>query len=96
MITILQMLRRPTDGMVNNVSFKVSKSDGEHAAEYFGAVMLPPSDGPAFVPFESLTQSTVASWVEKQIANELDIIDDLLEKQIDDKKHPVVVAGLPW
>lgn len=96
MITILQMFRRPTDGMVNNVSFKVSKTDGEHTAEYFGAVMLPPSDNSVFAPFESLTQATVVAWVEKQIADELEIIDGLLEKQINDKKHPVVVAGLPW
>lgn len=96
MITILQMFRRPSNGMVNNVNFKVSKIDGEHTAEYFGAVMLSPSDLSAFVPFESLTQATVVSWVEKQIADELKIIDDLLEKQINDKKHPVVVAGLPW
>jgi len=96
MITILDLFRSPSDGMVNNVSFKVSKNDGEHTAEYFGAVMLSPSDSSVFVPFESLTQSMVVAWVEKQIADELEIIDGLLKKQINDKKHPVVVAGLPW
>lgn len=96
MIIILQMFRRPSDGMVNNINFKVSKTDGEHIAEYFGAVMLPPSDSLVFVPFESLTQATVVGWVEKHIADELKIIDSLLEKKINDKKHPFVVAGLPW
>lgn len=97
MISIIGMSRRPSDGMVNNVEFKVSKTDGQLTAEYSGAVMLPPSQDPSqFIPFENLTQETVRAWVQEKLGDELKTIDELLDKKINDQKNPSVVVGLPW
>lgn len=94
---ITNMFRRPDDGMVVDVRFKITKTDGQHSAEYTGAVMLSPSfDNSKFIPFNLLHPDVVQDWVKSAIGDELEIIDGLLQKRINDQKSPSVVSGLPW
>jgi hypothetical protein len=97
MMTIIDMLFRPDNGMVRYVKFKITKTDGVHVADYSGAVMLNQStESDGFIAFENLSEIIVVKWVKAKLGDELKIINDLLDQQINSLKNPTIVAGLPW
>lgn len=56
--------------------------------------MTPDSNDPAFVPYESLTEEVVLSWVWNEVdkvAAEAQVANDL-----NAKINPVIGRGLPW
>lgn len=49
--------------VVKKVAYKCTGTDGLNIVERGGLLDIPDPDPAAFTPFESLTYSTVASWV---------------------------------
>lgn len=61
----------------------------------FSANTMPP--GTNFIPFEDLTEEEVITWIKAVVVdNYADHVNNQIQKQIDDKKNPVVEASLPW
>jgi hypothetical protein len=62
-----------------------------------GATPLPRSsvDPNNFIPYEELTQEIVIGWIQ-QAVNDQTHINEQIQKQINNKKNPVVEKPLPW
>ena len=48
-----------------------------------------------FVPYEELTQEIVIGWIQAVVNNQVHI-NEHIQKQIDQKKNPVIEKPLPW
>jgi hypothetical protein len=54
-------------------------------------------DNYVFIPFEELTEEEVINWIQAVVTGGYEEhVNNLIQKQIDDKKNPVVEASLPW
>lgn len=64
---------------------------------FTGATPLPYSslDPENFVPYDQLTQEIVIGWIQQSLTDQTHI-DEQIQKQINNKKNPVVEKPLPW
>lgn len=89
---INQLERQSTDGLVTVVHWGADAVDGEHTASVYSTVTLERSG--SFTPFGDLTEAQVIGWV--QAAVHKDAVEASLAAQIEAKKQPQVLTGLPW
>tara|TARA_Y100000389_G_scaffold16478_1_gene14535 strand:- start:1092 stop:1385 length:294 start_codon:yes stop_codon:yes gene_type:complete len=93
--TIPNLQRNSSNGGVTIAHYRAVKTDGEHAATSYGScAFTPDSTLEGFIPYESLTESTVLSWVYTQI--DKDRIELHLTAKLEDLKNPPEVLGTPW
>ena len=93
--TIAQLERNTADGGVVVAHWRVTAVDGDYSASSYGTCgFTPDPTDPAYIPFESLTESDVLEWV--YAAVDKDAVEAGLTAQIEEQKAPVSVAGLPW
>lgn len=90
--TITQLERNASDGFVTTVHYNISKEDGEYSASTYGTIGFEQSD--SFKPFDQLTETEVVQWVKDKLDEQA--VEASLQSQIDAKKNPVSVTGLPW
>ena len=70
-----------------------AERDGKKSSRYGTASF--DSAGESFVPFQDLTEATVAGWIEA--STDFTELDASLDEQLEDLVNPkVVVAPLPW
>lgn len=78
---------------------KIGK-DGSLEGKFSGATPFNPEDMPAgttFKPFDKLTEADVLEWVKAVVVGPYEEhVNNAIQKQIDEKKNPVVEATLPW
>jgi hypothetical protein len=73
-ITITNMIRNATDGLVTNVMWKCTKTSGEHTASIDRITQL--TRGDSFVAFESLTEQMVKDWITTSLnAKEIEMLE---------------------
>lgn len=61
----------------------------------FSAESMPA--GTTFIPFDQLTEDDVLTWIKAVVVDTYEEhVNNWIQKQIDDKKNPVVDAELPW
>lgn len=61
----------------------------------FSVQNMPP--GTSFIPFEDLTEEEVITWIKATVVDGYaEHVNNQIQKQIDNKKNPVVEASLPW
>jgi len=61
----------------------------------FSAESMPA--GTTFIPFDQLTENDVLTWIKAVVVDTYEEhVNGWIQKQIDDKKNPVVDAALPW
>lgn len=89
---INQLERQSTDGLVTVVHWGADAVDGEHTANAYGSVNL--ERGDSFIAFGDLTEAQVIGWV--QGAVDKDAVEASLNAQIEAKKQPQILTGLPW
>ena len=93
--TIAQLERNTADGGVVTAHYRVTAVDGDYSASSYGTVgFTPDATDPAYIPFESLTESDVLEWV--YAAVDKDAVEAGLTAQIEEQKAPKVVAGVKW
>jgi hypothetical protein len=93
--TIAQLERNTADGGVVTAHYRVTAVDGDYSASSYGTVgFTPDATDPAYIPFESLTESDVLEWV--YAAVDKDAVEAGLIAQIEDQKAPKTEVGLPW
>ena len=93
--TIAQLERNTADGGVVVAHWRCEAVDGDYSASSYGTCgFTPDPTDPAYIPFESLTEADVLSWVYESV--DKDAIEASLASQIDEQKNPTTEAGVPW
>ena len=96
-ITITNMIRNDTDGLVTNVMWKFTKTSGEHTASIERITQL--TRGDSFVAFESLTEQMVKDWITASLnAKEIEMLEVALTRRLDVMVNPPArpISGTPW
>ena len=90
---VSQLDRQTSDGFVTTAHWQANATDGDYSASVYSTCSW--SDGTATIPYASLTKETVLGWI---WANGVDTAatEATLNAQIELKKNPVTVTGVPW
>ena len=92
---IIQLERNSANGGVTVAHWSVSAVDGDYAASAYGSAgFTPDASAPGFKPYETLTQADVLAWVWGSVDKAA--TEASLAQQIEAKKNPVTLNGLPW
>ena len=91
--TISQLDRKTADGFVTTAHWQCSAVDGEHSASVYATCSW--ADGTPTIPYADLTKETVLGWIWANGVDK-DATEAALNDQINIKKNPVTVTGLPW
>ena len=93
--SIGQLDRNAANGGVTVAHWRVEAVDGEHSASAYGSAgFTPDASAPDFKPYDQLTQAEVLAWVWGSV-NKAET-EASLAQQIEAKKNPVTLNGLPW
>ena len=92
---ISQLDRNAADGGVTTAHWTVTAVDGDYSASaYSTAGFTPDATAAGFKPYDTLTEADVLAWVWGSV--DKDAAEASLLQQIEAKKHPTSVAGVPW
>ena len=93
--SIVQLDRIVASGGVIVAHWRVEAVDGEHSASAYGSAGFTPNpSSPDFVPYPNLTEAEVLAWVWGSVDKAE--TEASLAQQIEAKKNPVTLNGLPW
>jgi hypothetical protein len=93
--SIAQLDHNAVDGGVTTAHWRVEAVDGEHSASAYGSAgFTPDASAPDFKPYDQLTQADVLAWVWGSVDKAE--VEASLAQQIEAKKNPVTLNGLPW
>ena len=94
--SIAQLDRNAANGGVTVAHWRVEAVDGEHSASAYGSAgFTPDASAPDFKPYDQLTQADVLAWVWVSGVDKAEM-EASLSQQIEAKKNPVTLNGLPW
>jgi len=96
-ISIVDLKRNPSDGLVVMVMWHAEKTVGEHTARVPRATQL--KRGESFIEFETLSEETVKGWVRDALSEQEEeyletTLDLLLSKMANPDEVPL--TGKPW
>jgi hypothetical protein len=91
-ITINQLNREASTGIITTVHWNASKTSGEHTASSYGSVGL--TAGDTVIPFANVTEANVLAWLGEAL--NLTEMEAGLDAQLAALVAPVVLDGLPW
>lgn len=89
---ISQLDRRTSDGFVTTAHWQCTGVDGDFSGSVYATCSWP--EGTPEVPYDSLTEATVLSWVWESVDKEA--TEAAVAAQIEAQKNPVSAAGVPW
>lgn len=93
--SIARLDRNAADGGVTVAHWRVEAVDGDYSASAYGTAGFTPNPSAAdFKPYDQLTQADVLAWVWGSVDKAE--IETSLAQQIEAKKNPVTLNGLPW
>lgn len=88
---ISQLDRNTADGFVTTAHWICSGVDGDFSGSVYASCSF---DGELSIPYESLTEATVLSWVWAKVDKEA--TEAAVAAQIEAQKNPVTASGTPW
>ena len=91
-ITINQLNREASTGIITTVHWSASKTSGEHTASSYGSVGL--TAGDTIIPFADVTEANVKAWL--GTALDLTEMEAALDAQLAALAAPAVLDGMPW
>jgi len=91
-LTINQLNREASTGIITTVHWNASKTSGEHTASSYGSVGL--TAGDTVIPFANVTEANVLAWLGEAL--NLTEMEAGLDAQLAALAAPVVLDGLPW
>jgi hypothetical protein len=91
-ITINQLNREASTGIITTVHWSASKTSGEHTASSYGSVGL--TAGDTIIPFADVTEANVKAWL--GTALDLTEMEAALDAQLAALAAPAVLDGTPW
>jgi hypothetical protein len=93
--SIAQLDRYAADGGVTVAHWRVEAVDGDYSVSAYGSAgFTPDASSPDFVPYVNLTEAEVLAWVWGSVDKAE--VEASLAQQIEAKKNPVTLNGLPW
>jgi hypothetical protein len=93
--SIAQLNHNATDGGVTVAHWRVEAVDGDYSASAYGSAgFTPDASAAGFVLYDQLTEADVLAWVWGSV--DKDATEASLAQQIEAKKNPVTLNGLPW
>lgn len=93
--TISTLERNLSDGGVFVAHWRCNASDGEYGASSYGtAGFAPDPSADGFVPYESLAEADVLTWVWESV--DKDATEAALTAKIDADMNPTTADGVPW
>lgn len=93
--SIGQMDRNAANGGVTVAHWRVEAVDGDYSASAYGSAgFTPDASAASFVPYANLTEADVLAWVWGSVDKAE--MEASLAAQIEAKKNPVTLNGLPW
>mgnify|MGYP005993947065 CR=1 FL=1 len=92
---IANLERETSDGFVFTGHYTVSAADEAYSAGAYGSIGFERPD--SLIPFDDLTEDMVVGWVKEKLGDEkVTEIEAALQSQIDEKRAPSKVSGMPW
>jgi hypothetical protein len=91
-LTINQLNRTASTGIITTVHWSASKTSGEHTASSYGSVGL--TAGDTVIPFANVTEANVKAWLGEAL--NLTEMEAGLDAQLAALVAPVMLDGLPW
>jgi hypothetical protein len=91
-LTINQLNREASTGIITTVHWSASKTSGEHTASSYGSVGL--TAGDTIIPFADVTEANVKAWL--GTALDLTAMEASLDTQLAALAAPAVLDGMPW
>lgn len=88
---INQLDRKNADGLVTTAHWTCVGVDEEFSGSVYASCSF---EGELSIPYESLTEATVLSWVWAKVDKEA--TEAAVAAQIAEQKAPKVSSGLPW
>ena len=95
-ITAMYTVQQPDPNYVINALWEVTGVDGTYTASIQGNTQFDSTEQTTFVPYASLTESLVISWIPE---NQIDSAQSCVQGQIDSLITPPVfpeAQPLPW
>jgi len=94
---IVNLERHTADGVVFTVHYNVDAEDGTYSAGVYGSLGLEAPEPDSMMPFDSLTEEVVVSWVKDKFGDEkVAEIEAALQAQLDEKHALSKASGVPW
>jgi len=96
-ISIVNLIRNPSDGLVVSAYWNATKTVGEHTATNPRATQFQRGEG--FIAYEQLTEEMVKGWILSTLSEaESEYIENSLDIQLAKMASPdaVPVSGKPW
>ena len=94
-VTVAHWNVTAVDGGVTVAHWRVEAVDGEHSASAYDTEgFTPDATATDFVPYDQLTEDVVLAWVWGSVDKAK--MEASLAAQIEAKKNPVTLNGLPW
>tara|TARA_R110000796_G_scaffold227386_2_gene344152 strand:+ start:606 stop:887 length:282 start_codon:yes stop_codon:yes gene_type:complete len=91
-ITITQLEREATTGIITTIHWSASKTSGDHTASSYGSVGL--TAGDTIIPFANVTEANVLAWLNSAI--DFEATEVSLDTQLEALATPVSLTGMPW
>lgn len=93
--SIKQLERNAVDGGVVTAHWSVLGEEGPYAAAVRNSCSFTPNPAdPDFIPYDSLTEADVISWVWDEVNKQS--IESIISAKIDKQKTPETLVGVPW
>ena len=91
-LTINQLNREASTGIITTVHWSASKTSGEHTASSYGSAGL--TAGSTVIPFADVTEANVLAWLASVM--DLEATEAGLDTQLAALAAPAVLNGMPW
>jgi hypothetical protein len=91
-ITINQLNREASTGIITTVHWSAIKTSGEHTASSYGSAGL--TAGSTVIPFADVTEANVLAWLGTVL--DLAEMEAALDTQLAALAAPAVLNGMPW
>ena len=91
-ITINQLDREASTGLITTIHWSASKTSGDHTASSYGSVGL--TAGETVIPYADVTEANVLAWLDSAI--DFEAIEAGLDTHLDALVNPAVLHGIPY
>ena len=91
-MTINQLEREATTGIITTIHWSASKTVGDNTASSYGSVGL--TAGDTIIPFADVTEANVLAWLDSAI--DFEVTEASLDTQLAALATPVSLTGMPW
>lgn len=85
-------------GAIENVHWRLNAVDGDYTDSIYGSQSLNANpNSESFIPYPEVTEQQIIDWVKNELGSErVTEIESIVMAQIEARKTPKTLTGLPW